>query len=204
MAEYTASRERKISGFNARNLKRENSYKDSKYESFQIGKFRGTLRRRLMVETQKAGQIDLRHEGGELQITTFFSVAIPSVQSFHFTVALPKVRWESEARSEQAFLESLFWEMPERELDEAFRRPKSIQLLRALFSLGPGSITCVDNDFSIYIRRGIKPDAELEFFFSTAKKLFRVYAQVVQLNVLAWRSPENNYDWWNKRDRTFV
>lgn len=196
MAEYTARRERKINGFNTRNLHGENSNQRSKYESFRVGKFQGTLRRRLMMATKKSGRIDLRNDEGALQMMTFFSITIPAVQSFYFTLEFPESQWDPRARPQQALFRDLVWDIPERELDEAFHRLESIQLLRDLFSLGPGSIVCADNDFSIYIKRGLRSEAELESFYSTARKIFRVYARVAQLNLLEWRSPENNYDWW--------
>lgn len=205
ISEFMARRDEKLNGFNAAGSAGASHGQNLKYESFQVGRFRGTLRRRLMAEAQKSAQIDLRNDIGELQIMTYFSLVIPEVRSFGFKVEFPKSRWVEKWRlSDSEFLGRLSWEISERELDEALHRPEAIELLRDLFSLGPGSVVCSDNDFSIYIRRAITSEAQLDLFLSTAKKIFRLYARVVQLNVLTWRSPENNYDWWNVRDQSFV
>lgn len=199
--EHLSKRQGGLEGFDARNSQGEHSDQASRYRTFYVGKFRGTLLRKLVATPKQSGQGESGDDAGALRLITFFSVTIPPVQSFSFSLEFPNPKRYQAALSRQELLDALVWNIPERELEEAFHRPEALQLLCELFSLGSGRIACGGNDFSISINCHLTSGAELECFGATARKFFRVYAQVAQMNLPEWRSPENNYDWWSACDR---
>lgn len=166
----------------------------AKYRLFRLGPYRGKMSRSLVPKKSGAPQ----GSAALPAVMTSLSVAVPQVQAFHLKIELPNSRWNALiSASDEEFVRRLIWEAAEPELLDAFRRQTSVELLRRLFASGPGMIFCEGDNFSIHILRELPTEAQLDFFLKNAKDVFRIYAQVAQLNIAEWRFPENNYDWWS-------
>lgn len=159
----------------------------AKYASFRCGRYTGTLKRQMA-----------RRADSELFIVTVFRVSVPNVGSYRMNVEMPRLGWsEQKIESEDSvFLSSLIWKVPEAELSDAFRKRENVIRLKRLFAIGPGMIRCKEGEFAVFNMSGIDRDAQLDAFWENARALFWSYAQVAQMNIPAWRAPENNYDWW--------
>ncbi len=154
----------------------------------RVGKFHGKYGSQLRPHVGPNGV-------SELKVMTFFSVNVPQAQAFQFSIGLLAGQWR-DAIKRHDFADRLSWQVSAAELLETLRQEENVRLLRELFLLGPGQITCDDKEFLIQLDCSLTRSAQLEHFYKTARALFYAYARVAQMNIPEWRAPENNYDWW--------
>lgn len=172
-----------------------------KYSAFTLGKFQGKIFRKIFVLPDNVLRASKRGQKiNDVLLTTTFTVAIPPVQNFYLRIEFPRLKdkkKKGQRDAEADFVSKIVWEIPEPELLAAFQSFAAIEEMRGLARSAAGEIVCRDGEFSIRLLRGLKSDDKLDSFYLISASLFRIYAQVAQLNVPAWRLPENNHDWWH-------
>lgn len=173
-----------------------------KYSAFALGKFQGKIFRKISVLPDEILKISNRKKGvNDILLMTIFSVAIPSVRSFYLKIEFPHLKNAKKKGSgvmDIDFASKIVWDIPEPELRAAFQTPEVIKWMRRLARSASGEILCRDGEFSIQLLRGLKSEGKLDSFLLISKRLFRIYAQIAQMNLSEWRLPENNHDWWQE------
>ncbi len=162
-----------------------------KFSALKLGPFDAKITRQIVAKPTYT-------VSNSMMFGTCFTAKILPVQKFSFEIDFPKKILRN--TSPAAFEGAIGITCGNPELRALLKSREFLTHLRALNAIAPGAIRCIGDTFSVQLFTALGDEGSLISFFFECEKIFKRYAQFLQLNVREWRMNAAKYDWWSEED----